>query len=99
MRNPGLRFTALLLIAATRLLATDSQAAARSTESAVILTPSAPPSPRINGARIFGVHPDHPFLFTVPATGERPMRFSASDLPKGLVLDPQTGRITGIIHH
>src|SRR5215471_339904 len=99
MRNPRIWFAALSVIAATRLLAADSALASRSSESAVILTPSSPATPRINGARIFGVHPDHPFLFTVPATGERPMRFLASNLPKGLVLDPETGRITGIIHH
>ncbi|MGH7979266.1 MAG: putative Ig domain-containing protein, partial [Limisphaerales bacterium] len=51
--------------------------------------------PRINGAQIFGVRPGSPFLFTIPATGDRPMTFSASGLPRGLHLDPQTGRITG----
>jgi len=66
-------------------------------EEAVILTPKPPHTPRINGARIFGVRPGHPFLFSIPATGDRPMTFSASRLPKGLVLDPQTGHITGRI--
>jgi alpha-galactosidase len=62
-----------------------------------ILTPPAPPTPRINGASIFGVRPGSLFLFTVPATGDRPMIFSAADLPEGLKLDSQTGRITGKI--
>src|SRR5262249_11882355 len=44
-------------------------------EDPIILTPRPPRTPRINGARIFGVRPNHPFLFTIPATGERPMRF------------------------
>jgi alpha-galactosidase len=66
-------------------------------EKAVILTPPPPATPRINGARVFGVQPDSTFLFTVPATGNRPMTFSADGLPEGLTLDPQTGRITGTL--
>jgi alpha-galactosidase len=60
-----------------------------------ILTPPAPATPRINGAKIFGVRPGSPFLFTIPATGDRPMQFSADHLPRGLKLDSKTGRITG----
>jgi len=66
-------------------------------EDAVILTPKPPRTPRINGARIFGVRPGHPFLFTIPATGDRPMRFAADDLPRGLSVDAQTGQIQGRI--
>jgi alpha-galactosidase len=65
--------------------------------SGLILTPKPPPEPRINGARIFGVRPGHPFLFTIPATGDRPMTFAADDLPPGLKLDRATGQITGRI--
>jgi len=60
-----------------------------------ILTPAPPAKPRINGARVFGVRPGSPFLFRVPATGERPMSFSASGLPEGLQIDTETGIITG----
>jgi alpha-galactosidase len=67
-------------------------------EDAVILTPPAPPTPRINGAKIFGVRPGNPFLFTIAATGDQPMTFSAENLPEGLTLDPATGRITGQIN-
>ncbi len=66
-----------------------------STEEAVILTPRPGPAPRINGPKIFGVRPGSPFLFTIPATGERPMTFGAEGLPEGLVVDPANGRITG----
>ena len=66
-------------------------------EAAVILTPPAPAAPRINGAQIVGVRPGHDFLFTIAATGDRPMTFSAAHLPKGLKLDPQTGFITGTL--
>ena len=41
-------------------------------EPAVVLTPKPSPEPRINGARVVGVRPGSPFLFTVPATGEKP---------------------------
>ena len=66
-------------------------------EAAVILTPAAPATPRINGTRVFGVRPGNPFLFQIPATGERPMKFAADGLPGGLSLDPATGLITGKI--
>jgi alpha-galactosidase len=62
-----------------------------------ILTPVAPATPRINGPNIFGVRPGSPFLYMIPATGERPMKFSADGLPHGLKLDSKTGRITGKI--
>ncbi|HVU26729.1 MAG TPA: NPCBM/NEW2 domain-containing protein [Verrucomicrobiae bacterium] len=62
-----------------------------------ILTPPAPATPRINGANVFGVRPGSPFLFTIAATGDRPMTFSAKHLPRGLKLDSQTGRITGVL--
>lgn len=64
-------------------------------EKAVILTPPPPRRPRINGASLFGVHPGHPCLYTIPATGLRPMTFFARNLPEGLQLDPATGQITG----
>ena len=72
-------------------------ALAATNDEAVILTPKPPETPRINGARIFGVRPGHPFLFTIPATGRRPMEFAVDGLPEGLNVDPQTGQITGAI--
>ena len=60
-----------------------------------ILTPPPSPQPRIHGARVFGVRPGHDFLFKVPATGKRPLHYSAKHLPKGLRIDEKTGRITG----
>ena len=62
-----------------------------------ILTPEPGPEPRINGARVFGVRPGSQFLFTIPATGKRPMTFSAEGLPEGFTLDTKTGHITGVI--
>lgn len=61
----------------------------------VILTPKPSPKPRINSPAVFGVRPDSPFLYTIAATGERPMAFSAINLPEELYLDEKTGQITG----
>jgi alpha-galactosidase len=59
-----------------------------------ILTPAAPATPRINGPGVFGVRPNSPFLYSIPATGQRPMTFAVEGLPSGLTLDP-AGRISG----
>jgi len=64
-------------------------------EEFVILTPVAPREPRINGPNVYGVRPGSPFLYRIPATGERPMQFRAEGLPAGLSLDRDTGIITG----
>ncbi len=62
-----------------------------------LLTPRASEKPQINGAKIFGVRPDAPFLYTIPVTGERPIDYKVENLPTGLKLDEVTGRITGSI--
>ncbi|MCX6872346.1 MAG: putative Ig domain-containing protein [Verrucomicrobia bacterium] len=62
-----------------------------------LLTPPVPATPRINGARVVGVRPGKPCLYTIAASGERPLRFAANNLPQGLKLDPQTGRLTGSV--
>jgi len=60
-----------------------------------ILTPPVAKSPKINSAKVFGATPGNPVLYTIAATGERPMTFSAQNLPAGLSLDSKTGIITG----
>src|SRR5438270_2743925 len=62
-----------------------------------VRTPKAPLSPRINGPAIFAARPGSPFLYHVPATGDRPMGFFASGLPAGLKLDTRAGEITGSV--
>lgn len=64
--------------------------------SSYILTPPAPTQPRINGPKVYGARPGHPFLFTIAASGLRPMTFEATGLPVGLTLDNSTGTITGV---
>lgn len=51
--------------------------------------------PVFHGAQVVGNYPNTPFIFTVPATGERPITFKANNLPLGLSLDASTGIITG----
>ena len=43
------------------------------------------------------MRPGHPFLFTIPATGRRPLEFAVDHLPAGLKVDPHTGQITGAL--
>jgi alpha-galactosidase len=47
-----------------------------STNAAIILTPKSSAMPRINGPKIFGVRPGSSFLYSIPATGARPMTFA-----------------------
>jgi alpha-galactosidase len=74
-----------------------SQSSDTLNEPKIILTPKPGPEPRINGAKIFGVRPGSPFLFTIPATGERPLKYEILDLPEELACDPISGRITGTL--
>ncbi len=64
-------------------------------EEAIILTPKPGPAPRINSAKVFGVRPGSPVLYTIAASGQRPMGFHAENLPEGLSISAETGRITG----
>ncbi len=64
-----------------------------------ILTPPSPKTPKINSAKIFGATPGNPFLFTIAASGQRPMQFAADHLPKGLSIDQSTGIISGKIEN
>jgi len=60
-----------------------------------VLTPKESEKPQINGPKVFGVRPGHPIVFTIPATGKRPMTFSATKLPEGVKLNSTTGMISG----
>ncbi len=64
-------------------------------ETPYILTPPVPDAPRIVGPSITGVRPGRPFLYTIPVTGKRPMKYWVERLPEGLLLDPNTGIISG----
>ncbi len=64
-------------------------------EEDVILTPPPLRIPRINGPHMYGIRPGNPFLYRIPCTGERPIKFGAKNLPTSLSLDPSSGLITG----
>jgi alpha-galactosidase len=65
--------------------------------TSAIRTPPAPLTPRINGPRIYGARPGHPFFYHLPVTGQRPITITAGGLPDGLTLDSATGNITGSV--
>ncbi len=56
-----------------------------------------PAKPAIHAPAIIGVRPGTPLIWTVPVSGERPLKFSVRGLPAGLKMDPATGRITGTL--
>jgi alpha-galactosidase len=92
-KHPSLPRSLAALCLSTVLLGTP--ALAQSATAPEIRTPKAPATPRINGPALFGVRPGHPFLYQIPATGERPMEFSVNRLPATLHVNPKTGLITG----
>ena len=55
-----------------------------------ILTPKPGPSPKMNGPAVYGARPGRPFLYRIPVTGDRPMRFGAQGLPAP---EPRRGRL------
>lgn len=67
----------------------------RTREKEYITTPAPSKSPVINPPYVYGARAGHPFLFTVPVSGERPLTITATGLPEGLKLDSNTGIITG----
>ena len=81
-----------LILSLVVLLAISAGATASPPEETIIRTPPPSPQPRINGAKVFGVRPSHPLLFTIAVTGRRPMEFAAEGLPAGLKLDSANGR-------
>lgn len=78
------------------LLLVSGKLLAASNYEAEIRTPQAPEKPRINGPKVYGVRPGHPFLYRIPVTGIRPIHFSAKKLPASLSLDKTSGIITGL---
>ena len=67
------------------------------TEEKYILTPLPKNTPRINSPKLFGATPGNPFMYTIAASGAKPIQYSAVNLPKGLSLSAQTGMITGSV--
>jgi MYXO-CTERM domain-containing protein len=65
-------------------------------QTPIAISMAAPPAtPRILGPTVLGATPNTPFLYTVPATGQAPLAFSATGLPAGLSLAASSGTISG----
>ena len=62
-----------------------------------ILTPAAPAVPRFNTTELYGVRPGSPVIFRFGVSGDKPMKFSAENLPEGLALNPDNGALSGRI--
>lgn len=64
-----------------------------------ILTPQAPATPHINNALVYGVSPEKPVILRVAASGEKPMKYSAKNLPQGLSIDSVRGVVYGSVRN
>jgi alpha-galactosidase len=60
-----------------------------------ILTPAPSPAPHLNNPLVYGVRPNDPVVYTIPCTGLRPIKFSATGLPPGVEIDPHKGWLVG----
>lgn len=80
----------LAVLAGVVFLPATVSASEKNDSSQYILTPKASPSPRINGAKVYGARPGADFLYRIPCTGERPILFSA-ERPAPMQLLVQVG--------
>ncbi len=52
-------------------------------------------TPRISSPQLVEIDSNHFFRYQIVATGKRPIKFTAYQLPKGLLIDEETGLIIG----
>ena len=62
-----------------------------------ILTPAAPAVPRFNTTELYGVRPGSHVIFRFGVSGDKPIKYSAENLPEGLALNPDNGALSGKI--
>jgi alpha-galactosidase len=67
-------------------------------EEQIIAAAKAGAAPQFNGARVLGIRPGTPLVYSLAVSGARPLEFSAKKMPDGLSLDGQTGIITGTLN-
>ena len=70
--------------------------AQRVADPTIAMTPP-PAAPELHPPFVFGARPGAAFLWTVAASGRRPIAFSAKGLPLGVTLNARTGTIVGAI--
>ena len=86
----------VLLAAAAALAGLCPSPTLRAAQTDVAISMAAPPpAPHLVAPATIGAVPNSPFLYTIPASGQRPMTFAAAGLPTGLTLDAATGQISG----
>ena len=83
-------------LTATYTDAKTGKALSESKQLKYALTPDAPATPRFNGAPVWGVRPGSPVIYRFPVSGEKPMKFTCSNLPAGLQLT-ESGVLSGKI--
>jgi hypothetical protein len=70
-------------------------APARAAQTAITISMTPPPAaPRIQRPLVIGAVPATPFIYSIPATGQAPLTFTATGLPAGLTLS-SSGIISG----
>jgi hypothetical protein len=92
--------SAIILLSMANLLAAQDIAPDNNPidrEQEIVAAAAVPAAPQFNGAGVIGIHPQTPLIYSLVASGESPISYSAGDLPSGLQLDTQTGIITGML--
>ena len=93
-------FGLFTLIAAANILSAQAvsiNASLPTREEQIIAASTVAAAPQFNGARAVGIYLGTPLIYSLVVSGERPISFSAKNLPVGLKLDSQTGIITGTL--
>jgi hypothetical protein len=76
-----------------QIISTDTNLTAREQQIIAVAKPGS--APQFNNARVVGIRPGTPFIYSLAVTGERPVTFSSKPLPSGLELDAHIGIVTG----
>ncbi len=95
MKNAILSALSVIILISGLCVSCSTAPETASGEGKIILTPKPGPEPRINGTKLFGIRPGSPFLFKIPVTGIKPIKYEVQNLPAGLTCDAGTGMITG----
>jgi len=61
-----------------------------------LLTPPETNMPKINGPVVYGAMPGNKFLYKIPVSGSKPIKYNVENLPSSLHVNSETGIISGI---